>query len=133
MRSKSKLTCGLCELDPTVSIKNSERSWANFSALLKHQHSGFHVPKLRNVYDTIQSHVTELVAIAKLQARYRNSSSNSKTQMCLVTGEQKTEQTRETSNYHNQAKTTTRGAHGSETQSTRMRLNAYFQLLRSNH
>ncbi|TGO07528.1 hypothetical protein BTUL_0269g00110 [Botrytis tulipae] len=59
MRGKSKSTCGLCELDPTVSIKNSERSWANFSALLKHQYSGFHAPKLRNVYDTIQSDVTE--------------------------------------------------------------------------
>lgn len=59
MRSKSKLTCGLCELDPTVSIGNSERSWANLSALLRHQHSGFHAPKPRNVYDTIQSHVTE--------------------------------------------------------------------------
>ncbi|TGO46154.1 hypothetical protein BOTNAR_0610g00050 [Botryotinia narcissicola] len=59
MGSKSKLICGLCELDPTVSIKNSERSWANLSALLKHQHSGFQAPKLRNVYDTIQSHVSE--------------------------------------------------------------------------
>ncbi|TGO48547.1 hypothetical protein BCON_0237g00030 [Botryotinia convoluta] len=59
MRSKSKLTCGWCELDPSVSIKNNERSWANLSALLKHQHSGFHAPKLRNVYDTIHSHVTE--------------------------------------------------------------------------
>ncbi|KAF7934313.1 uncharacterized protein EAE97_008673 [Botrytis byssoidea] len=59
MGIKSKLTCGLCELDPTVSIKNSERSWDNLSALLKHQHSGFHASKLRNVHDTIQSHVTE--------------------------------------------------------------------------
>ncbi|KAF5873946.1 uncharacterized protein Bfra_005413 [Botrytis fragariae] len=59
MRSKSKLACGWCELDPSVSIMNSERSWANLSALLKHQHSGFHAPKPRNVYDTIHSHVAE--------------------------------------------------------------------------
>ncbi|KAF7948734.1 hypothetical protein EAE96_007927 [Botrytis aclada] len=59
MRSKSKLTCGWCELDPTISLKNSERSWANLSALLEHQHSGFHDSKPRTVYDTIYSHVAE--------------------------------------------------------------------------
>ncbi|TGO28054.1 hypothetical protein BPAE_0033g00570 [Botrytis paeoniae] len=59
MRSRSKLTCGWCKLDPSVSIKNSERSWTNLSALLKHRNSGFHAPKLRNVYDTVHSHVAE--------------------------------------------------------------------------
>ncbi|KAF7856259.1 uncharacterized protein EAF02_011518 [Botrytis sinoallii] len=59
MRNKSKLTCGWCKLDPSASIKNSDRSWANLPALLKHQHSGFHAPKLRNVHDAIHSHAAE--------------------------------------------------------------------------
>ncbi|KAF7937691.1 uncharacterized protein EAE98_002005 [Botrytis deweyae] len=59
MRNKSKLTCGWCKLDPSASIKNSERSWANLPALLKHQHSGFHALKPRNVHDAIHSHAAE--------------------------------------------------------------------------
>lgn len=59
MRSKSKLTCGWCEMDSSVSTEKSERAWANLPTLLKHQHSEFHAPKPRKRYGIVYSHLAE--------------------------------------------------------------------------
>ncbi|KAM0125109.1 hypothetical protein ACHAO1_010766 [Botrytis cinerea] len=59
MRSKSKLTCGWCEMDLSVSAEKSERAWASLPTLLKHQHSEFHAPKPRDRYDIVHSHVAD--------------------------------------------------------------------------
>ncbi|TEY34354.1 hypothetical protein BOTCAL_0632g00030 [Botryotinia calthae] len=59
MRSKSKLTCGWCEMDPSVSTEKSERAWANLPTMLKHQHSGLHAPKPRNRHGLVHIHVAE--------------------------------------------------------------------------